>query len=139
MEIADEDVRIKETESKKPDELKKSKTIPKVRKGKLISRSQSVSNAQTDNIMGNITEIDRETSHYSSTSSMKVGSFSIPLDKDLSNWKDPESQAEVSPSASLPTPAITIKQEEPIVVVANSMEDKSRFTIGFEVDDNSKD
>ncbi|XP_074107628.1 inositol hexakisphosphate and diphosphoinositol-pentakisphosphate kinase isoform X11 [Cotesia typhae] len=139
MEIADEDVRIKETESKKPDDLKKSKTISKVRKGKLISRSQSVSNAQTDNIMGNITEIDRETSHYSSTSSMKVGSFSIPLDKDLSNWKNPESQAEVSQSASLPTPAITIKQEEPIVIVANSMEDKSRFTIGFEVDDNSKD
>lgn len=118
-----------------------------------MSRSQSVSNAQTDNTMGSITEIDRETMHYSSTSSMKVGSFSITVDKDLNNWKNPaEPQVELSPSPSSPlassllsssvtaAPSVTAdKQEEPIVVVANSVLNKSSFTIGFEVDDDSND
>ncbi|XP_057322782.1 inositol hexakisphosphate and diphosphoinositol-pentakisphosphate kinase isoform X7 [Microplitis mediator] len=152
-EISDDDVRIKEIESRKPEDLKKYKINSKIKKGKLMSRSQSVSNAQTDNTMGSITEIDRETMHYSSTSSMKVGSFSITVDKDLNNWKNPaEPQVELSPSPSSPlassllsssvtaAPSVAAdKQEEPIVVVANSVLDKSSFTIGFDVDDDSND
>uniref|UniRef100_A0A0C9QB84 L(1)G0196_0 protein n=1 Tax=Fopius arisanus TaxID=64838 RepID=A0A0C9QB84_9HYME len=137
MEIADEDVRIKTVLSasqsleklrgqnisplKKDriDDGKKSRSL-RVKKGKTILRSQSVSGAQGD---------EKESSgvYEGSLSTTKLGSFSTMSGGDLENWKK---SVEERPAKPPPTTDIA---DEPTLTLAGSMKDSSNVTIGFDI------
>lgn len=146
MEIADDDVRIKEFDSisptnsvdklkytvglspsKKIDETKKLKINSKNKKSKTILRSQSVTNPKADNVKA---DDDDYSYHYSSTSATKLGSFSTMTEDDLENWKRKSAHNQILTLAS-PVEG----QEPPLLTIASTLKDNSNITIGFNYDD----
>ncbi|KAK0165960.1 hypothetical protein PV328_004430 [Microctonus aethiopoides] len=147
MEIADDDVRIKEFDSisptnsvdklkytvglspsKKIDETKKLKINSKNKKSKTILRSQSVTNPKADNVKAD--DDDDYSYHYSSTSATKLGSFSTMTEDDLENWKRKSANNQILTLAS-PVEG----QEPPLLTIASTLKDNSNVTIGFNYDD----
>ncbi|XP_034944707.1 inositol hexakisphosphate and diphosphoinositol-pentakisphosphate kinase 2 isoform X2 [Chelonus insularis] len=132
MEISDDDVRIKESESlnssksleklrsispsKRSDEPKKykmSSSTTKTKRGKIISRSQSVSNPTQSDASTSKADQDILPHHYSSISSTKLGAFSTMARDDLDDWKK-KAEEIVSVPVVLPMETTT----QPIVTVA---------------------
>ncbi|XP_028982134.1 inositol hexakisphosphate and diphosphoinositol-pentakisphosphate kinase 2 isoform X13 [Diachasma alloeum] len=139
MEIADDDVRIKtdvlssshsleklRVQSISPlkkeriDDGKKSRSL-RVKKGKTILRSQSVSGAQAhDNEEpGGVYE--------GSLSTTKLGSFSTMSGGDLEHWKKSVEERPIKATSSAET------TDEPTLTVAASLSDSSNVTIGFDI------
>ncbi|XP_034191679.2 inositol hexakisphosphate and diphosphoinositol-pentakisphosphate kinase isoform X2 [Osmia lignaria lignaria] len=147
MDIADEDVRIKETDNtdkaKSSTSLKiESMNVEKVHKSrdnnieteteqkrsssykrKNFSRSQSVS-------MPKMTASKPET-NYSYKCGTKLSSLSNMSDQDLENWKHNMME--------LKTSSLETKSEEPILTVASNITDSTSVTIGFNVQEEQKD
>lgn len=146
MDIADEDVRIKETDNtdktKSSTSLKiESMNVQKLHKSrdnieteteqkrsssykrKNFSRSQSVS-------MPKMTASKAETD-YSYRCATKLSSLSNMSDQDLENWKHNMME--------LKTSSLETKSEQPILTVASNITDSSSVTVGFNVQEEQKD
>ncbi|XP_029037559.2 inositol hexakisphosphate and diphosphoinositol-pentakisphosphate kinase 2 isoform X6 [Osmia bicornis bicornis] len=147
MDIADEDVRIKEIDNtdkaKSSTSLKiESMNVEKVHKSrdnnieteteqkksssykrKNFSRSQSVS-------MPKMTASKPET-NYSYKCGTKLSSLSNMSDQDLENWKHNMME--------LKTSSLETKSEEPILTVASNITDSTSVTVGFNVQEEQKD
>ncbi|XP_043280971.1 inositol hexakisphosphate and diphosphoinositol-pentakisphosphate kinase 2 isoform X8 [Venturia canescens] len=135
MEIADEDVRIKEaggTENVEAVSMSSSnlsldrvktarlKNRPKI---KTMARSQSVSTPQS-------TSRKIDVDYGCQRADTNTGSFSTMSCEDLENWK----RTAASPSASSVTSPTDVK-EEPILTLASSLKGSSNIIIGFNVQD----
>ncbi|KOC67231.1 Inositol hexakisphosphate and diphosphoinositol-pentakisphosphate kinase [Habropoda laboriosa] len=148
MEIADEDVRIKESDNiDKPKPSVPQKTEfsngDKVQKGKdntegnqdqkrlhssnsckkkNFFRSQSVSMPKTPT--------QKHETNYSYKCTSKLSSLSNMSDKDLEDWKQSMVKSK--------DPSSDVTSEEPILTVASSMTDSSSVIIGFNVQEEKK-
>ncbi|XP_026673389.1 inositol hexakisphosphate and diphosphoinositol-pentakisphosphate kinase 2 isoform X13 [Ceratina calcarata] len=134
MDISDEDVRIKELDSankakSNPQRTETPNTEKFLRnreqgKKKNFSRSQSVSMPKTP--------MQKADMNYSYRCTTKLSSLSNMSDKDLEDWK--QSMVESTDVTSKETTS-----EQPILTVASSMTSSSSVTIGFNVQEESKE
>lgn len=142
MDISEDDVRIKSDNVGTSQSMEKLKTSPfKTRdvikkskisagdvnvyskKGKPISRSQSVTSSQTMSVT-----IEPNFTHDMSASTTQLGSFSTTTtNEDLGSWKQNADKRVLKISSPREQP------EEPILTVASN--DSSKVTIGFNVND----
>ncbi|XP_063985892.1 inositol hexakisphosphate and diphosphoinositol-pentakisphosphate kinase isoform X6 [Diachasmimorpha longicaudata] len=139
MEIAEDDVRIKSDvlsssqsleklkfhsisplKKEGSDDGKKSRSL-RVKKGKTILRSQSVSGAQT-NDNAELTGV-----YEGSLSTTKLGSFSTMTGGDLEHWKKSAEEKPVRPDSSADA------ADEPTLTLAASLRGNSNVTIGFDI------
>lgn len=132
MDISDEDVRIKESDNadkakantQRAENTEKNLRSREQGKKKNFSRSQSVSMPKTPT-----QKVDM---NYSYKCSTKLSSLSTMSDKDLEDWK--RSMVESTDTTSKETTS-----EQPILTVASSMTNSSSVTIGFNVQEESKE
>ncbi|XP_076680699.1 inositol hexakisphosphate and diphosphoinositol-pentakisphosphate kinase isoform X17 [Andrena cerasifolii] len=155
MDIADEDVRIKEADNtpvssvsdkvspftfQKADSFstersQRSKDTETTLEQKKLHSSSSYKRknfSRSQSVSAPKTAASKVETNFSYKCASKLSSLSNMSDKDLENWK----QCMMEPKASATT---VVSPEEPILTVAGSLTDNSSVTIGFNVQEEEKE